>query len=151
MNYINSNFSNGKKVLYYKSIFSDLSDAFIYCYNLTDYKMLRPYLEYTCGREEFYYTDEYLTKEKNVVIDHAAEIEDYMLSMRKPLSYAEVYAGLSHISKDIIYSEIKNNPNYLLNEKEHYYHYDIFLFFRFLVHQLFLLFWCLPLHSYLQL
>ncbi len=126
MAYINSNFINGKKVLYYKSILSDLSDDLASCYNLTDYKMLKPYLEYTCEPGEFYYKDEYMSKERNVVIDHSSEIKEYMLLMRKPLSYDEIYLGLSHISKDIIYSEIKSNPNYLLNEKEHYYHYDIF-------------------------
>ncbi|SDJ32302.1 hypothetical protein SAMN04487760_10562 [Lachnospiraceae bacterium G41] len=126
MDYIYSNFSNGKNVLYYKSILSDLSDAFAYCYNLTDYKMLKAYLEYTCEQDEFYFSDEYLSKEKNVSIDHESEIEDFMLMNRRPLSYDEIYSGLSHISKDIIFNEIRSNPKYLLNEKEHYYHFDIF-------------------------
>lgn len=126
MEYIRSHFEYGKNVLYYKSIFSDLSDTFVYCYNLTDYKMLRPYLEFTCEPGEFYFTDEYISKEKSVVINHSAEIEEYMLSVRKPLSYDEIYAGLSHIAKEIIHSEIKSNPRYLLNEREHYFHFDIF-------------------------
>ena len=34
--YIHSNFCEGKQVLYYKAIFSDLTDVFEYCFNLTE-------------------------------------------------------------------------------------------------------------------
>lgn len=126
MDYISSSFANGKQVLYYKAIYSDLSDAFDTCFNLTDEMMLKPYLEYICEPGDFYFAEEYLSKEKHVKIDHSAEIEEFMLSMGKPLSYDEIYAGLSHVSKEVIYREIKTNPNIVLNEKEHYYHYGMF-------------------------
>ena len=126
MEYITNSFASGKQVLYYKAIYSDLSDAFAYCFNLTDAMMLKPYLEYVCEPDEYYFTEDYMSKERNVKINHSAEIEAFLLSMGKPLSYDEICVGLSHISKDVIYSGIKSNPNIILNEKGHYFHYGIF-------------------------
>lgn len=128
LKYIDSTFDSGKSVLYYKSIFEDLSDEFVYCFNLVDEVMLKSYLEYTFNSEEYYFYDDYMTNQKDVNINHSEEIVDYMRSAGRPLSYEEIYSGLSNISKEIIYSEIKTNPNILLNEREHYFHYDIFEF-----------------------
>lgn len=126
MEYVKQNFENGNKVLYYKAIYSDLSDVFAYCFNLTDEQMLKSYLEYICEPGEYYFTEEYISKEKNIKVNHVTEIENYMMMIGKPLSYEELYAGLSHISREIVYSAIKTNPEILLNEKEHYFHIGIF-------------------------
>ena len=128
MAYIESSFSEGKKVLYYKAIYTDLSDAFAYCFNLTDAMMLKPYLEFVCDSDEYFFTDEFISKEEGVKIDHSAEVEDFILAAGKPLSYADIYAGLSHVSNDIIYGVIKTSSNIIMNEKEHYFHYGIFEF-----------------------
>jgi len=128
MAYIAENFSNGKQVLYYKAIYSDLSDVFVYCFNLTDAMMLKPYLEYVSEDGDYFFAEEYMSKEANVKINHSAEIEEFLLAAGKPLSYEEIYAGLSHISRDVINSEIRTNSNIIFNEKEHYYHYGIFEF-----------------------
>lgn len=128
MAYIVDSFDSGKQVLYYKAIYSDLSDIFVYCFNLTDAMMLKPYLEYACNDGDYFFAEEYMSKEDNVKINHSAEIEEFLLAAGKPLSYEEIYAGLSHISRDVVYSEIKTNSNIILNEKEHYYHYGIFEF-----------------------
>ena len=128
MEYIEKSFSEGKQVLYYKAIYSDLSDVFAYCFNLTDAMMLKPYLEYVCEPDEYFFTDEYISKEKGVKIDHSAEVEEFILAAGKPLSYEDIYEGLSHVSKDIIYGVIKTNSNIIMNEREHYFHYGIFEF-----------------------
>ena len=125
--YINNKFAAGNKVLYYKAIFTDLSDAFVYCFSLTDEHMLKAYIEFMSDGN-FYFYDDYMSVEKDVEIDHSSEIVEFMLDAGKPLSYDEVYEGLSHISKDIIYSEIRSNSKFLMNEKEHYFHIDIFEF-----------------------
>lgn len=124
--YIENKFAAGNKVLYYKAIFSDLADAFAYCFSLTDEQMLKAYIEHTAEKGKYYFHSNFMSTEKNVKIDHLAEIEDFMLAAGKPLSYEEVYEGLSHISKDIIYREIRIGSKFLMNEKEHYYHIDIF-------------------------
>ena len=128
MEYIEKSFADGKQVLYFKAIFSDLSDVLRYCYNLTDEMMLKAYLEYECASDVYYFSDDYITKEKNVRVNHSAEVEEYIFSMGRPLSYDEIYAGLSHLSQDIIYNEIKTNSNIILNEKGHYFHINIFEF-----------------------
>lgn len=126
--YIHSSFCEGKQVLYYKAIFSDLSDAFEYCFNLTEPMMLKPYLEYVCEADEFYFFDEFVSKERSVKIDHTSEIEEFLLAAGKPLSYDEIFAGLAHISKEIIRSEIRTNDNIVMNFRGHYFHYDLFEF-----------------------
>lgn len=126
--YIENKFAAGNKVLYYKAIFSDLADEFAYCFSLTDEQMLKAYIEHTAEKEKYYFHSNFMSTEKNVKIDHSAEIEDFMLAAGKPLSYDEVYEGLSHISKDIIYREIRIGSKFLMNEREHYYHIDIFEF-----------------------
>lgn len=126
--YIENKFAAGNKVLYYKAIFSDLADAFAYCFSLTDEQMLKAYIEHTAEKGKYYFHSNFMSTEKNVKIDHSAEIEDFMLAAGKPLSYEDVYEGLSHISKDIIYREIRIGSKFLMNEKEHYYHIDIFEF-----------------------
>ena len=128
LEYIHSCFCEGKQVLYYKAIFRDLSDIFEYCFNLTDPMMLKPYLEYVCEPGEYYFFDEFVSKEKNVKIDHTSEIEEFLLAAGKPLSYDEIFVGLAHISKEIISSEIRTNDNIVMNYREHYFHYDLFEF-----------------------
>lgn len=126
--YIENKFAAGNKVLYYKAIFSDLADAFAYCFSLTDEQMLKAYIEHTAEKRKYYFHSNFMSTEKNVKIDHSAEIEDFMLAAGKPLSYDEIYEGLSHISKDIIYREIRIGSKFIMNEREHYYHIDIFEF-----------------------
>lgn len=128
LEYIENSFSEGKPILYYKAIYTNLSEVFAYCFNLTDAMMLRPYLEYVCNQGEYFFADEYISKEKDVKINHLTEVEDYILAAGKPLSYEDIYAGLSHVSKDIIYGVIKTSSNIIMNEKEHYFHYGIFEF-----------------------
>lgn len=124
--YIERRFSAGNKVLYYKSIFSDLSDVFAYCFSLTDETMLKAYIEHEVEKGKYYFFPDYISVEKDVKIDSAVEITNYLLSAGKPLSFDEIYAGLAHISSDLIYREIQINPNFLRNEKSHYFHIGIF-------------------------
>lgn len=128
MEYIENSFSEGKQVLYYKAIYTDLSEMFAYCFNLTDAMMLKPYLEHVCDPDEYFFTDEYISKEKSIKIDHSTEVEDFILAAGKPLSYEDIYTGLSHVSNDIIYGVIKTSSNIIRNEREHYFHYGIFEF-----------------------
>lgn len=126
--YIENTFATGSKLLYYKAIYSDLSNILEYCYSLVDVDMFKAYLKYQAEPGKYYFFDQYMSKEKNVKVDNAAEIAEFMLNAGKPLSYDEVYNGLSHISQEIIHTEIRSNPKYIMNEKEHYFHIDIFEF-----------------------
>nr|WP_031492455.1 hypothetical protein [Succinivibrio dextrinosolvens] len=126
MEYIEKMFSEGKQFLYYNAIYTNLSDVFADCFNLIDATMLKLYLEYVCEPDEYYFEDEYLSKYKNVKIDHLIEVEEFVLAAGKPLSYEDIYLGLSHVSKDIIKGVINKSLNLILNEKEHYFHYGIF-------------------------
>lgn len=128
--YIENQFGSGNQVLYYKAIFTDLSDAFAYCFSLTDETMLKAYLEFVSDEGQYFFFDSYMSKEENVEIDHSEEVANFMLDAGKPMSYEDIYAGLSHIDKDIIYREIHGSDKFVMNEREHYFHIDIFEFSR---------------------
>lgn len=125
--YIENKF-NTAQMLYYKSIYSDLSDVFRYCFSLADEQMLKEYIKFSDKEHKYFYHESFMSVVENIIIDHSKEIDDYMLSAGKPLSYDEIYTGLSHVSKEIIYKEIRSGSQYIMNEKEHYFHIDIFEF-----------------------
>ena len=126
LGYISNSFGRGKAFLYYKSIYTDLHDDFIYCFNLADEYMLKAYLIYELKDQQYYFYDDYMANTKSVELNHIEEVEQFFLNAGKPLSYDEVYSGLSHISSNVIYQEIKSSKKLVLNEKKHYYHIDIF-------------------------
>lgn len=124
--YIFNNFSQGRKVLYYKAIFADLADEFIYCFNLADEIMLREYIKLTDKEHRYYFFDEYMSEEENLEINHLQEISDFMLAEGKPLSYEEIHAGVSNLSMELVYREIHKNSSFIRDAKEHYFHEAIF-------------------------
>lgn len=124
--YIDASFSSGKKVLYYKAIFEDLAYIFASCFTLSDERMLRAYIEYVSEKDKYYFFPEYMSIEKNVSIDHSAEIEEYFLSAGKPIAIDEVCRALSHIPKDQVDRIIKTDSRFLRNAKGEYFHVDIF-------------------------
>ena len=124
--YIDSSFSSEKKVLYYKAIFEDLSDDFASCYTLSDENMLRAYIEFTAEKGKYYFFADYMSKEKNVSIDHTAEIEEYLLNAGKPMSIEDVCDALSHIPRDQVVRIISFDNRFLRNAKGEYFHVDIF-------------------------
>lgn len=126
--YIENQFGSGNQVLYYKAIFTDLSDAFAYCFSLTDETMLKAYLEFVSDEGQYFFFDNYMSNDENVEIDHSEEVVNFMLNAGKPMSYEDIYAGLSHIDKDIIYREIHGSSKFVMNERGHYFHSDIFEF-----------------------
>lgn len=124
--YISNSFLQGKKVLYYKAIFSDLSDEFVYCFNLTDEIMLREYMKFADSEHKYFFFDEYMSEEEHLEINHLQEISDFMLAEGKPLSYEEIHAGVSHLSMELVYREIQKNDIFIRDAKEHYFHEAIF-------------------------
>ena len=124
--YIESSFSPGKKVLYYKAIFEDLADTFVNCYTLTDERMLRVFIEFTADSGKYYFFKDYMSAEADVKIDDTAEVEDFLLSAGKPVKVEDVCAALTHIPKEKVDSIIKSDSRFRRNAKGEYFHADIF-------------------------
>lgn len=126
LTYIENHFASGNKAIYYKAIMADMADDFAYCFSLADEDMLREYIKYSVPDGQYYFYDDYMTYELGVKIDHTEEIANFMLSAGKPLSYDEIFSGLSHISAEIIKGEIRSSSLFLMDHKEHYFHIGIF-------------------------
>ena len=124
--YINSSFSSGKKAIYYRALFEELADLFVSCYSLNDEIMLRKYIEYVSERGEYYFYEEYFTKEVTERIDLSLEIAEYLLSSGKPMSIEDISSKLSHIPKDHITYYLRSDKRFVWNSKGEYFHIDIF-------------------------
>lgn len=124
--YIDSCFSSGKKVLYYKAIFEDLASDFATCYTLSDEFMLRAYIEYESEKNKYYFFPAYMSTEKNVSIDNTSEVEEFFLGAGKPMATDEVCRALSHIPKDQIIRIITTDSRFLRNAKGEFFHTAIF-------------------------
>ncbi len=124
--YIERSFTEGKKVIYYKALFEELSDLFKNCYALADEEMLHAYLQSTAPSGSYYFWKNYMSKERQVIIDHNAEVEDYLLSEGKPMKVADICAALSHIPQDQVERIIVTDDRFLRNAKGEYFHMDIF-------------------------
>lgn len=124
--YIDDSFAEGKKVIYYKALFADLSDLFRNCYTLADDEMLQAYLEFTADPGNYYFWKNYMSKDRQVVIDHNAEVEDFLLSEGKPMRVNDICAALSHIPQDQVERIIITDDRFLRNAKGEYFHTDIF-------------------------
>lgn len=124
--YIETTFSSGKKILYYKSIYEDLSDDLCCCFALRDYKMLKAYIMFMTNKGEYFFFENFMSQTEEVYVNPSREVVNHMLEVRKPLFYEELYDNLSHLDDTVIRGVISANPNIIANEKECYFHIDIF-------------------------
>ncbi len=124
--YIENNFALGKKVIYYKALFEELSDVFASCFALSDSEMLREYLKYVSEPDRYFFYKDYMSNENNVVVDNTAEVEELFLNAGKPISVEEACLSLSHIPQAQIDRIIKTDKRFLRNAKGEYYHIGIF-------------------------
>ena len=124
--YIDNSFSSGKKVLYYKAIFTDLSDAFADCYILTDEYMLRAYIVFVSPKGKYFFFSDYMSSEENVMVDHAAEVETFLLTAGKPMNTSEICEALSHVPNEQVIRVLTTDNRFLRNAKGEYFHVDIF-------------------------
>ena len=126
--YLKDNFESGKKIVYYKSIYEDLSSVLSSCFNLIDEHMLAALIAFSDSAHQYYYFNDYMAYEKEVKVDYAEEIAECLLQAGKPLSYEEIYEKLSYLSQEVIHREIRTNDKFIVDSKEHYFHIDIFEF-----------------------
>ncbi len=129
--YIDNSFAAGKTVLYYKAIFADLATEFASCFTLADEEMLRAYIEFTAEKGKYFFTEKYLSVEKNVTVDHNAEVAEYLLSAGKPMTIEAVASALSHIPQEQVQSIIYFDNRFLCNfrgrnNQSEFFHKDIF-------------------------
>lgn len=124
--YINNAFALGKKVIYYKAIYSDMENDFICCFNLADEIMLREYIRYVYADKGYYFYNDYMTDSPDGAPDIAGEIADYLISMGKPMTHEEIYSALSHFPKEKIYHELMFGKGFVANARGECFHRDIF-------------------------
>ncbi len=123
--YIQYNFEQGNKVLYYEAMFQNFNDQFLNegtkIYNAD---MLKNYLQHIFS-EKYYFKNDYMAKENNVVVDIAEKIKEIILNYGFPIELEKIYSQLDYVSKDKIETTIKSKKQFIFNKKGEYFHIDM--------------------------
>lgn len=124
-NYISECFKLGKKAVYFDALYKMFQHEFAgKC--LTNQDMLKSYLTYA-NDGSFFIHRKCLTAEKNIEINPADEIRDYMFSIGRPVTVDELKEALSHIDSNKIDRTIlgRSGDAFVINRKGEYFHGDI--------------------------
>lgn len=117
--YIEDNFNQGKKTIYYQAVFQEFSNEFL-DHNIYDDKMLRKYLAYT-AKNKYFYQKNYMTKELFVRDDPIDEIRTCLTNNILPMKFADLNKVLSHIPSSKIKQILTSNAEFALNGKQEYF------------------------------
>ncbi len=118
--YIKNFFRNGKKILYYKTIFQHFNDNFL-GQRIYDEYMLKVYLQNICNNE-YYFENNYLTKEGGVQIEIVKDIKNCLLHTGTPMNIKELCKILSYIPENKIKLEVQRNREFIYNTRGEYFH-----------------------------
>lgn len=113
-----------QEILFYDvlfNVFKEQLNSLIY-----SPKMLAAFIEYTFIGTPLFFREKYFSYSQSAKPDISSEVIDYLIRMDRPCSYDEIYAELSHLKKEDIYSILHyNNPEILGNSKTEYFHVEV--------------------------
>jgi hypothetical protein len=121
--YISDSFASNRKVIYFAALFNQFQDLFI-SHNIHNSEMLRSYLEYF-DDGSYHVGTSYISLNRNVVIDPAEEIRQYLKEISRPAGYNEIFSALQHIPEKRIKSTLASCSEFIYNKTEQYFHADI--------------------------
>lgn len=118
------NYFAQQEILFYDVLFNVYKEQF----NSLIYspKMLAAFIEYTFIGTPLFFREKYFSYSQSAKPDISSEVIDYLIRMDRPCSYDEIYAELSYLKKEDIYSVLHyNNPEILGNSKTEYFHVEV--------------------------
>lgn len=119
ISYIKDNFSQGKKVIYYKAMFETFNDEFLgQC--IYNENMLRTYLEHEFGGD-YFFERSFLSQERYVRIDATEEIREILITHGAPMKTEELYSQLPNLPTNKIDWAIHTNKEFVCNTKGEYF------------------------------
>ncbi len=122
LSYIKQRFKEGKKVIYYETIYKEFADEV----HINSADMLKAYLKYI-NKGDYILNRNYISNDNNSEMDTTAEVRHYLISCNAPMKIDDIAKELSHISKEKIYSILSgsNSDEFVRNQKGEYFHADI--------------------------
>ena len=122
--FIDKNFEDGKKVIYYEALFREFSEDFL-DQNIYDAEMLKNYIEYMTGHK-YFMARSYLSNEKRALIDPIEDVRTCLKEHGFPMEVDDLCKMLSHISPDRIRTFLGTHGEFVRNSKGEYFHVDSF-------------------------
>ena len=125
LTYIETIFRSGKSVIYYEALYKEFMDDFS-CHRINNVEMLKTYLTYI-NDGSMYLNKSYIAINKNVTVDHADEVRNFMISYGSAITVDELVAALSHLPEDKIKWIISgnNSKEFVWNKKGEFLHADV--------------------------
>lgn len=125
MSYIDTAFSNGAKVIYYNALYKEFFELFSQ-QRINNADMLKTYLSYV-NTGTYYLYKNYIAADKNVTVDHADEIRNYMITYGSAITYDELATALPHLPMEKIKFIIlgSNSKEFVNNKRGEYFHVDL--------------------------
>lgn len=112
--YIENEFSNDTKCLYYDVLFKVFDEAFLGQRMLSD-SMLRAYIEFCDEDENYYFEKDFFSKEAGVKINFTEIVFDYIRERGDSVSETELLADLPNIPEAKIHDIFNSNKDVLLS------------------------------------
>lgn len=122
--FIDKNFEDGKKVIYYEALFREFSEDFL-DQNIYDAEMLKNYIEYMTGHK-YFMARSYLSNEKRALIDPIEDVRTCLKEHGLPMEVDDLCKMLSHIPSDRIRTLLGTHGEFVRNSKGEYFHVDSF-------------------------
>ena len=123
--YIEASFESGKEVIYYEALYKEFADDFS-SHRINNVEMLKTYLSYI-NDGDMYLNRSYIAVSRNVTVDHADEVRNYMTSYGAAITVDELAKALSHLPEDKIKWIISGNDSkeFVWNKKGEFLHADV--------------------------
>ena len=122
--FIDKNFEDGKKVIYYEALFREFSEDFL-DQKIYDAEMLKNYIEYMT-ENKYFMARSYLSNEKRVLIDPIEDVRTCLKEHGLPMEVDDLCKMLSHIPSDRIRTLLGTHGEFVRNSKGEYFHVDSF-------------------------
>ncbi len=120
VDFIDRSFSEGKSLLYYKSIYEKYENKFLNT-NIYNDKILKQVLIHFCNYK-YFFKRSYLTNDDAVEIDPMGEVREILIGYGIPMSYDEIKSEIQHIPIDKIKSILAMNNEFINTERGYYTH-----------------------------
>ena len=122
LHYIERNFSEGKKAIYYEALFKEFS-AELQGERVYNAGMLKTYLSYI-NHGSYYMGGSYITKDSNVELNPMDEVRECLIEYGAPMNLNYLYRTLPHIPSKIIKQILNFNKAFIYNAPDEYLHVD---------------------------
>lgn len=120
LRYIGDSFASGKKVIYFQALYAQFADDFL-DYPIYDADMLQAYLTHL-RLEGVFINRDFMSQERNVVVDPVSEIRQCLQEYARPVEYEELFAALPHIPQDKIKAILGGSWEFVNNGGGAYFH-----------------------------